>query len=86
VLNRCQEGGRIDGEHTEIAGRFREVYSRCEHALKRCGFLRKDRKDAQTDWSAFAKKLGGGFFDEVRQSEKAGTLIDHPPRRLQRGR
>lgn len=60
---------------------FTALFRRFEHALKRGDFLAK-RKRAEADWRAFAESLGVAFFEEVRQSQKAPTLIQEPPRRL----
>ena len=60
---------------------FTALFKRFEHALKRGDFLTR-KKRAEADWRAFAESLGAEFFEEVRQSEKAATLIQEPPRSL----
>lgn len=60
---------------------FTALFRRFEHALKRGGFL-KQQKRAEANWRAFAESLGTEFFEEVRQSGQASTLIQEPPRRL----
>ncbi|WP_051380567.1 hypothetical protein [Bradyrhizobium sp. WSM1743] len=57
------------------------LFRRFEHASKRGDFL-KPKKRAEADWRAFAESLGAEFFEEVRQSQKAPTLMHEPPRRL----
>jgi len=60
---------------------FTALYKRFEHILKRNDFLANKRR-AEADWKAFANSLGASFFEEVRQSGKAATLIKEPPRSL----
>lgn len=70
---------------SETADAFSNLYRRVEHALKRCDdFRRKDRKKADADWKAFAVSLGEDFFNQMRASNSATTLIDEPPRILMR--
>lgn len=61
---------------------FARMFGRMEHALKRSGYLKADRKDAQADWAAYAKSLGAPFFDMVVANGIAKTLIGEPPRKL----
>ena len=68
----------------EIAQEFGTLFSRYEHALKRCGFLRPGRPDAQADWRAFAGVLGEAFFLEVVEGNIASALIAQPPGKLMR--
>jgi len=68
----------------EIAREFGDLFSQYEHALKRCGFLRPNRADAQADWRSFASTLGQEFFDEVAARKIAENLIDRPPGKLMR--
>jgi hypothetical protein len=68
----------------EMSREFGDLFTSYERALKRGGFLRQDRKDAQADWKAFATALGSEFYDEVRAQNIATTLIDKPPAKLMR--
>lgn len=68
----------------EISREFGDLFAVYERALKRGGFLRQDRRDAQADWRAFATALGSEFYDEVRAKNLANTLIDKPPAKLMR--
>ena len=52
-----------------------------EYALKRSGFLRKDREMAEANWDLFAQSLGKPFFQHVIGKQIATTLIGNPPRR-----
>ncbi len=65
-------------EAEEFARTFRDT----EHALKRSGYIRKDREVAEADWDRFAKELGPDFFEHVVTSGIAVTLVGDPPRRL----
>lgn len=68
----------------EIGREFGDMFAAYERALKRGGFLRQDRRDAQADWRTFAAALGVEFFDEVRGKKLADTLINEPPAKLMR--
>ena len=68
----------------EIGREFGDLFAAYERALKRGGFLRQDRKDAQADWKAFARALGSEFYDEVRANNLADTVINKPPAKLMR--
>ena len=57
------------------------LFGRFEHALKRSDFLR-NRPDAQADWNKFARRLGPNFFEHIKCSKLAPTLLSDPPRRL----
>ncbi|WP_439501621.1 hypothetical protein [Aminobacter ciceronei] len=61
---------------------FARTFRQTEHALKRSGYLRKDKDIAEADWDEFAKKLGTEFFQHVIASGIAITLVGDPPRRL----
>jgi hypothetical protein len=61
---------------------FARTFRQTEHALKRSGYLRKDKDIAEADWDEFAKKLGPDFFQHVIASGIAITLVGDPPRRL----
>lgn len=64
------------------AEEFARDFRATEYALKRSGFLRKNREAAEADWDLFARSLGQPFFDHVIGKEIATTLIGNPPRRL----
>jgi hypothetical protein len=59
---------------------FTALFARVEHALRRNGYVRSDQKRAVVNWRNFAKELGDEFFESVRQSKLAMTLIAEPPR------
>ncbi|NKL12105.1 hypothetical protein GFL78_08910 [Rhizobium leguminosarum bv. viciae] len=61
---------------------FARTFGQTEHALKRSGFLRKNKDIAEADWDEFAKKLGPEFFQHIVASGIAITLVGDPPRRL----
>lgn len=67
---------------------FFKVFSRFEFALKESGHVRAvgDGNDAQASWDDFAAKLDdtlgkGVFFDYVRTSGQAPTLLERPPKK-----
>lgn len=64
------------------AEEFARTFAQTEYALKRSGYLRKDRDIAEADWDEFAKKLGPDFFQRIMASGIAITLVSDPPRRL----
>ena len=64
----------------EPANEFLRLYARTEGALKQGGHL-KQRKLAYADWDSLARSLGQKFFESVRDSGNANTLILEPPRR-----
>ncbi|RUV40611.1 MAG: hypothetical protein EOQ55_28625 [Mesorhizobium sp.] len=66
----------------KLAEAFVADFRRMEYALKRSGYIRNNRKDAQADWGSFAHALGKKFFDQVVADGIAKTLIGHPPRQL----
>ena len=68
----------------ELGREFGDLFAKYERALKRGGFLKSGREDAQADWRAFATALGSKFFDEVRTKNLAPTLIAKPPGKLMR--
>lgn len=45
------------GIDKELVVAFFFEFSRFEYALKRAGFLNKNRNDAQPDWDCFAKAI-----------------------------
>lgn len=61
---------------------FARTFGQTEHALKRSGYLRKDKAITEADWDEFAKKLGPEFFQYIVASGIAITLVGDPPRRL----
>jgi hypothetical protein len=65
-----------------VAIEFLQLYARKESELKRAGMIKVGRRLAEADWSRFAISLGAGFFQSVRDSKRAETLILEPPRRL----
>jgi hypothetical protein len=65
----------------EVGEELAALFGRFEHALKRSDFLR-NRPDAQADWNKFARALGPDFFEHVKRSKLAETLLSNPPRRL----
>lgn len=66
----------------EAAKAFATEFGQAEYALKRSGYLRKDKDVAEADWDAFARDLGADFFLAVVDKQIAKTLIGEPPRRL----
>lgn len=64
------------------AEEFARTFGQTEHALKRSGYLRKDKKIAEADWHEFAKKLGPDFFRHIVASGIAITLLGDLSRRL----
>lgn len=69
-----------DDDPYKAARELAQLYGSMEYALKRSGFLRKGRDDAQADWAQFAATLGDEFMVEARNI--APTLIGNPPRKL----
>lgn len=65
-----------------VSSEFSALFGRFEHALKREGFLKAGRRDAQADWVGFAKALGPPFYQEIVERQLAETLIKEPPGRL----
>jgi hypothetical protein len=59
---------------------FRDQFIQAESALRKAGFVDPKRKRSMVAWELFAEKLDAAFFDKVRDSGKAATLIDEPPR------
>ena len=62
------------------AARFFFLFSRAEYALKRAGFLRRDRQDAQASWQEFADVLSDKFFIAMKEDSEARELFLRPPR------
>lgn len=65
-----------------IADAFVAEFRHVEYALKRSGYLRKDKEIAEADWGLFANELGQPFFDRIKEKGIATNLIGKPPRRL----
>lgn len=66
----------------ETAKAFAFEFGRTEYALKRSGYLRKNKDLAEADWDSFAGDLGADFFTYIIEMGIAKTLIGDPPRRL----
>jgi hypothetical protein len=64
----------------EAADAFAKAFRQTEYAMKRSGYLRKNKGVAEAEWDLFAKDLGHSFFDLVQAKGIAVTLIGHPPR------
>ena len=67
----------------ELAFEFFWQFSAFECALKRAGYLRKDKEYADADWEAFGAKLSGKFGEIQDQTFTAALefLELAPPRR-----
>ncbi len=65
----------------EVGRELAALFGCFEHALKRSNFLR-NRPDAQADWNKFARELGPDFFEYVKRTKLAETLLGDPPRKL----
>lgn len=61
---------------------FAPIFRQTKYALKRSGYLRKNKDTAEADWNAVAKKLGPEFFKHIVASGIAITLVSDPPQRL----
>jgi hypothetical protein len=59
---------------------FTQLFARVEHTLRRNGYSRENIDRATVNWSKFASELGEPFFEYVRASQQATTLISEPPR------
>jgi len=60
---------------------FTDLYGGIENALRNTGYCKK-RDRAEADWGKFARdKLGKSFFDDVKNSGHADTLIEGRPRK-----
>src|SRR6185312_8800419 len=64
----------------EHAIAFTQLFARVEHTLRRKGYSKKNMDRATVNWSKFAEELGEAFFEYVRASQQAATLISEPPR------
>jgi hypothetical protein len=65
----------------EPANEFFRLYAQAESTLKQAGHLSQRTKLAHADWESFARALGQEFFESIRDSGNATTLILEPPRR-----
>jgi hypothetical protein len=65
----------------EVGQEFATLFGSMERALKRSNYLR-DRAAAEADWNKFARDLGPDFFEHVKRSRLAETLLSEPPRKL----
>jgi hypothetical protein len=54
------------------------LFSRFECALKRAKYI---QADASAAWDRFGKELGREFFDQVKATGKAKTLLENPPKK-----
>lgn len=63
------------------AVRFIQLFASVEGELKQRGDTKRGRRLAEADWRSFSNLLGADFFEFVRSSLKAQTLISEPPRR-----
>lgn len=70
--------------------RMFELFSRCECALKRAGYLtnRNEGAHAEANWERWFSDLGSDFFTNVCRSKEARELVMRPPKRqiVKRGR
>src|SRR3712207_6356752 len=59
------------------------VFSRFEYALKRAGFVRPDRRNAEADWDAFGDSVEQQYaFDEDGElTTSVNYLLSDPPKR-----
>lgn len=66
--------------HPADAVRFFKVMMRLEYALKAGGFTRMNARRLEICWERFAnERLRSAFFEKIRDSAKATTLISKPP-------
>ena len=66
----------------EEAYAFTDLYGAIENGLRSIGFCKQHLARAEADWGKFAQeKLGDEFFDEVKKSGRAKTLIEGRPRK-----
>lgn len=73
------EFGAIE-RHPADAVRFFKIMMRLEYALKAIGFAEMDRNNRlAVSWTRFVNECLDGFFQEMRDSGKANTLITQPP-------
>jgi hypothetical protein len=70
---------KID-DHPAGAVQFFKVMMRLEYALKANGYAEMNNNRLEICWDRFANEsLGMPFFNTIRDSGKANTLIDNPP-------
>lgn len=65
---------------SETAAKFIATFLRFEFALKESGFG-PENADALVEWRRVADELGQDFFDYIRTSGKAATLVNAPPKK-----
>jgi hypothetical protein len=73
----------INFSHIELsagAQKFIGTFLRFEFALKEDGFCPK-RGDALVEWGRVITKLGPTFFETIRKSGKAETILQQPPKK-----
>jgi len=63
---------------------FLEMFASAEGAMKRGKFANKNKVRAEADWGALAAELKEEFFVAIRDSKKASTLIETPPKKFMR--
>ena len=75
---------QIDFSRTKLpagAARFIATFLRFEFALKEHGYIPKDG-NAEVEWHRVNKDLKqAGFFEAVRKSGRAETMLRHPPKK-----
>ncbi len=65
---------------SKTAAKFITTFLRFEFALKESGFC-PESGDALVEWHRVGLDLGKDFFDYVRASGKAATLVNRPPKK-----
>lgn len=68
--------------HPADAVRFFKIMMRLEYALKACGFAAMDRNNryVSVQWDDFVRdRVDREFFEKIRDSGMANTLINSPP-------
>lgn len=67
----------------ELIFRFFAVFSRYEYALKRTGFLVKNRKDATADWDSYANEVRGRLAASTSKALRDACVLlqDWSPRK-----
>ena len=73
----------IDLQHavlTQEASTFLGIFLRFEFALKEYGYCPK-YGDALVDWGRVTKNLGQTFFASIRESSRAATIVQRPPKK-----
>lgn len=65
---------------TEPDRRLIATFMRFEFALKEAGFCPQDG-NALVEWGRVTKELGSTFYENVKQSGRAETLMSNPPKK-----